>query len=223
MALDGTYAGLQASVADFLPRPDLTAQIPDFIRMFEYQFDRAVRVADQIVSTTLTINAASTALPADFNGVVSLELPAGSGGPLTNKQPLEIRALKQSAFSAPGTPFAFAIVGTNVETAPAPSGAFACPFLYYARLPALTASNTTNWLLTKHADIYLYGTLLQTAMYLKDDGRIQGWGGLLQQFMNDLVASDGRTAFGHNLIPPYRSAAAPIGNAAVGGPAPAGA
>jgi hypothetical protein len=31
MALDGTYAGLQASVADRLNRADLTAVVPAFI------------------------------------------------------------------------------------------------------------------------------------------------------------------------------------------------
>ena len=35
MALDGTYAGLKASVADWLNRADLTAVVPDFITLAE--------------------------------------------------------------------------------------------------------------------------------------------------------------------------------------------
>jgi hypothetical protein len=40
MSLDGTYAGLQASVADWLNRADLTAVVPDFIAMAEAQISR---------------------------------------------------------------------------------------------------------------------------------------------------------------------------------------
>ena len=40
MALDGTYAGLQASIADFLNRTDLAAAIPDFIVLAEAQMAR---------------------------------------------------------------------------------------------------------------------------------------------------------------------------------------
>ena len=40
MALDGSYDGLKASIADFLNRSDLTTAIPDFIRMAEAQMTR---------------------------------------------------------------------------------------------------------------------------------------------------------------------------------------
>ena len=47
--------------------------------------------------------------------------------------------------------------------------------LYYQKIPALSASNTTNWLLTAHPDVYLYGALMQSAPYLDDDQRMQVW------------------------------------------------
>jgi hypothetical protein len=40
MALDGSYAGLQASIADFLNRGDLSTVIPDFITLAEAQMAR---------------------------------------------------------------------------------------------------------------------------------------------------------------------------------------
>jgi hypothetical protein len=158
-------------------------------------------------------------LPADFNGVVSFELPAGNS-PVRYEKPDGIRALRQ-LYPSTGTPFAWSIMGSNLEVVSAPSGSFACPLAYYARLPALSNANTTNWLLTKHPDAYLYGTLLQTAPYLKDDPRLQIWGGLYESALDDIEASDARTSFGHGLTPPFRNAAYPEGTAAQPAPPPA--
>lgn len=209
MALDGTYAGLQVSVADFLMRSDLVQVIPDFIRLAEAQLSRRLRVADMITSTTLVVSTTSAALPTDFEGVVSFELPAGTGGPMRYVRPEEVRAQRQTNLSSTGTPQMFSIMANTVETAPAPSGSITCLLAYYAKIPALTVSNTTNWLLTKHPDLYLYGACLQSAPYLLDDPRLEVWGQLYAQGISDLLASDGRTAFGHGLIPPFRAAAPP--------------
>jgi len=50
--------------------------------------------------------------------------------------------------------------------------------MYYAKVPTLSDSNETNWLLTHHPDIYLYGALLHSAPYLKEDERAQTWAAL---------------------------------------------
>src|SRR5581483_617757 len=170
MALDGTYAGLQASIQEFLNRPDLASAIPTFITLAENQINRRIRVADMMASTTLSVSSAATNLPSDFNGVVSFELPSGNA-PLRYEKPEGLRAQRNLNYASAGTPFMWTIIGTTLETCPAPSGTFACQLVYYQRLPALSGSQTTNWLLTKHPDIYLYGSLLQTAPYLKDDAR----------------------------------------------------
>ena len=33
----------------------------------------------------------------------------------------------------------------------------------------------TNWVLTSHPDVYLFGSLYQAAPYLKDDERVPVW------------------------------------------------
>lgn len=222
MALD-TYAGLQASVGDFMLRSDLTAVIPDFIRLAETQINRRLRVADMMTSATLSITASatSTALPSDFNGVVSLELPSGIGGPLRYEKPEGVRAMRQTNYMTPGIPFAFTVIGANIETVPAPSSTLACLLVYFQRIPVLSVSNTSNWLLTKHPDIYLYGALLQSAPYLKDDERLAVWGQLYETALKDLEGSDSRTSFTHGLVAPFRGAAAPQGTGPLPAPMPA--
>ena len=43
--------------------------------------------------------------------------------------------------------------------------------LYIAQIEALSAGNTSNWLLSSHSGAYLYAALLHAAPYLQDDPR----------------------------------------------------
>jgi len=66
--------------------------------------------------------------------------------------------------------------------------------VYYARIPALSDSNTSNWLLDYSPDIYLYGALMQSAPYLQNDERITIWSSLYLKAIDDLEISNQRTA-----------------------------
>ena len=46
---------------------------------------------------------------------------------------------------------------------------------YFQSLPALTDINQTNWLLDRHADLYLWSSLLNAEPWLKNDARIAVW------------------------------------------------
>ena len=65
MALSN-YTELQASIADTLNRDDLTAVIPDFVRLAEAQLNRVVRhwrMEDRVIAT---VDSQYTALPTNF-------------------------------------------------------------------------------------------------------------------------------------------------------------
>jgi len=55
--LDGTYAGLKASVADWLNRADLAAVVPDFIALAEGQMNRRLRVRRMVAAATAQVSA----------------------------------------------------------------------------------------------------------------------------------------------------------------------
>jgi len=55
---------------------------------------------------------------------------------------------------------------------------------------ALSDTNTTNWLLTSHPDVYLYGSLLEAEPYLKDDERAALWGTLYEQAASQVRVPD---------------------------------
>jgi len=197
MPLDGTYTGLQASVADWLARADLSAVTPDFIAMAEAQISRRLLmdgpVRPMMGRDTLSIGAEFVTVPADFMGARTITV-SGADTPsgllqLQIATPDEINDLKAYHSGQDGAPRRFAVVGTSLQFWPWNGGTVAGALTYWQRLPALAAAGT-NWLITLHPDAYLYGALLQAAPYLKDDARVAMWGALFQTVLADIVAAD---------------------------------
>ena len=55
--------------------------------------------------------------------------------------------------------------------------------------------HTTNWLLDNHPDAYIYGTLLQSPVYLGHDERITLWLGRYNQIIEQITTSDQKASF----------------------------
>ena len=70
-----------------------------------------------------------------------------------------------------GTPMFYAHSESQFELYPTPDQATTAEILYYQKVPALSDSNTTNWLLSYAPDVYLYGSLIHSAPYLAEDAR----------------------------------------------------
>jgi hypothetical protein len=85
------------------------------------------------------------------------------------------------------------MVGTEYEVYPAPDDSYTAEVVYYAKITPLSDSNTSNWLLTLSPDIYLYGALMQSAPYLKDDERLVVWASVYQKMVEDMNVSDERS------------------------------
>lgn len=163
-----TYAELQTAITTWLHRNDLAAVAPDFITLAEAKFNRLLRARDMEDAISGTITNGAIALPADFAELKSLYADTS---PPTSLQPKPLEWIRNQAELAT-TPLHYAFDQSNLVFWPS-SGDVAGT--YYARIPALSNSNTTNWLLTKWPDLYLFGSLEQSAPYLKADPRLPMW------------------------------------------------
>ena len=74
--------------------------------------------------------------------------------------------------------------------APTPNNNADFEVLYYARLAPLSSDNQTNWLTQNAPNAMLYGTLKQTAPFLKDDARLAVWSGLFDAALGALKTED---------------------------------
>lgn len=189
-----TYAELQSAIADFLNRDDLTSIIPTFIDMAEAQMAREIRHWRQEKRVETTLNERYENLPNDF--IEAISLTAGSDR-LTLISAAEMQD-RVEASSQTGTPKYYRFTADQIEFYPAPtaSSTATLSMQYYARVPALSDSNTSNWVLTYAADAYLYGALVHSAPYLQDDGRIAIWASLYQNAIEGLRRDNNSGKYG---------------------------
>lgn len=191
MALDGTYAGLKASVASWLKRTDLTSSIPDLVALAEARIARDLRLRKQVVKTTLTTVAGtqSVTLPSDFLEAENITVNTSPPRNLSVVTP-ELLDVKFPAGYWTGVPAVYCLVGDQMQFGPTPDGAYGISLDYYQRFTALSAEADTNWLLQKHPSIYLFATLAEAAPFLMDDQRAATWEAKYAKDVNDLQNAD---------------------------------
>jgi hypothetical protein len=168
-----TYAELQTAIGDWLNRADLDQKIPDFIRLAESTLNDVLRQADMITqSTGVTITSGRATLPADALEVVYAQVGSTEDEPLEQISPQQLTMLRRTRTRDAANPRFFAIIGRQIVVTPTPSSG-TLDIDYYQRIPALTTSNTTNWLLDDAPHVYLYTSLLHATPFLMDDARYQ--------------------------------------------------
>ena len=194
------YTELQAAVASYLARGDLTAIIPDFVTLAEAKINRVLLHPRMETRTTLTVNTLLSDpefidLPTDFQTMRSVRLSGVTGKPRLNfLTQTQIDDYRYSIDNVSDQPAYFSIVGDEMELAPTPNEDFDVEVLYRANIPAL-ASNSTNWLLTLAPDLYLYATLLESAPYVGRDERISVWGSAMVEVLDQLNIHGERQSF----------------------------
>jgi hypothetical protein len=178
------YTTLQAAIVEYLARDQdatLIARIPTFIQLAEAKFNRQLFVRQMEQRSTALTDALSSepefiSLPSDFQSMRRVRLSDVTGKPaLEFRSGLQMDDYRFSSGNLAGQPKYFTIFGDEIELAPTPDSATTIEMVYRKNVPALS-SNSTNWLLTLAPDIYLYGALLESAPYIKEDARIQTWG-----------------------------------------------
>ena len=197
-----TYSDLKSTVADWLNRQDLTAVIPSFITLAEAQFNRdeRLRVKDSMVRATASFDQQYEALPGNYLEMANLQI--NNVTPFQKMQFLTYSQMDEykNSFNTNGVPKYYTIVGNQLELLPIPGDTYTAEMVYYAKIASLSDSNTTNWLLAKHPDIYLYGALIQSAPYLKDDERVATWMSLYERMLEDMEKADERALFSGAVI-----------------------
>ena len=193
MALD-TFAGLKATIADYLNRDDLTSVIPSFITIAEAKFNRKLRTRQMVKRAEGQIETAFFAYPADWLQAKEFQLNTNPIVRLKFVTEAYGDELKANSYVSTGQPAYYTITGTQLEFIPTPDSTYSAELTYYAKIPALSDSNTSNWLLAYAPDLYLYGALMEAAPYLKDDERLPVWSQMYINSLGDIEVADQRAS-----------------------------
>ena len=191
-----TYSELKTSVADFLNRDDLTSAIANFIALGEAQMNRDIRHYSMIKRSVAEIDTRYSSLPSDFLEPIRLHIDDSYQTRLELTSLDDMLQLRNNTANAIGKPQYYAIVGDSIEVYPTPDADYNTELMYYAKIDALSDSNTSNWVLSSHPDAYLYGSLMQSAPYLKDDNRLTVWASLYAGIISSINKQSERTKYG---------------------------
>lgn len=185
------YSDLQTAIATWLQRTDLTATIPDFISIFEATANRRLRVRQQETTTTLTPAVGVLTLPTDY---LSHRRLTWTGTPRRELSYVEPSWLQGAYPNIPTTfPSVFTIEGGSIKIMPTDDTNTAVELVYFAKIAALSTGNTTNWLMTAHPDLYLFGTLTEAQAYAVNVDNAALWKARRDELFDEIETLSNRT------------------------------
>lgn len=190
-----TYAELKSAVANFLARTDLTDQIPNFIQLAEARLSRELETRDQEKRATATLTSGDEfiALPTDMREIREIKLNTSPNVVLEYKSPT---ALDTTYTGSTGKPLAYSIVGGELKIRPIPDDSYTAEIIYIGSLSALSDSNTTNVMLTRHPDAYLSGSLVEAYTYLMDEARASTYDAKFTRSIEEIRKDEQRSHYG---------------------------
>lgn len=161
-----SYSGLQSAVTEWMARSDLASDMPSFIFLAESLINQKLEHRKMEAVTTLTPASNICTLPDDFLKVRKVSY--GSNGTILEGMSPETA---NAHYDTGSTTSAYTIIGNELELYP--SGDEDVTLTYYQKIPALSDSNTSNWLLVEAPHLYLSATKAMAADFIKDDAEYQ--------------------------------------------------
>jgi hypothetical protein len=154
--------------------------------------NRELRVRPMLSRSTATISDEYSAVPTDFLGVRSFALDSA------DLAFVDVADIDDAATdtTAAGKPTRYSVVGAEFRFFPAPDADYASVLTYWAKIPALSDDNPTNWLLTAHPDAYLYGAILHYAAFNRDADLMATAGPAFAAALDAIRANDISESFG---------------------------
>lgn len=192
-----TYAELQTAILSRMDRSDLTADVPDWIRVAEHDINRWLRTVWTEKRAYATPTSAFVERPSDYNGLRNVQWDyQGYRLPLEQVSPSQIDQIHPSTTT--GVPQYFCVHTSEFELRPAPSGdnTSTIEIVYYFTPAALTDSNTSNEVLVNAPDLLFYRALAEGFDHLMDDARSVKYMQMYLKIKDDIMKDDVKSKWG---------------------------
>jgi hypothetical protein len=164
-----SYATLKTAISEW-DASDLSSDVDVFIDMAEAYFNLKLRLRQMETTDDLTPTSNVCTLPTDY---------------IEYKRVVEKASIRRK--------LAYITEDAADELYPTRSSGLACHFMILGE--TLSGSNTTNWLLLAHPNLYLHTCLLYAAEWRKDTARLQTEATFVQNYVDLLHAADNRGKF----------------------------
>lgn len=184
---------LMREVKEELNRADITdLELRSGIQLVEAYLNRNLRVSQMEVVTSIDLFAGVGDVPSDF-----LALRA-----MYDADRVAIPAVDAVAMieTETGQRKVCAIVGNDFRVSPREDETVTV--IYWAKIPALTIDQQTNWVMDSFPDVYWFGVLAFVTSRIGDDasGNVEKWHAAFRQSAAELVEHGKRRRFGGPLL-----------------------
>lgn len=187
-----TYAELVTALdgaSGYLHRTDLTAKIPDFIRLAESKINRKLRLLLQEQESTLTATIGSRlmAVPTRFGTPIALWLETYQPREemiYVNPEALEVT---QSAAASDY----YTVDGSNIATENPADIAYTYTLRYLTTFDL--ATTLTNTVLTDYPDVYIYGALAESVSWTQQFDLLAVWQGKFDAAIKEAISDTNAT------------------------------
>ncbi len=180
-ALDGT--------SGYLHRTDLTAKIPDFIKLAESKINRKLRLLLGETESTLTATIGSRlmAVPTRFGSPI--ELWDTTNEPRTKMLYMQPDLLPVTTTN--GASEYYTVDGAYIATENPADVAYTYTLRYQTKFNLETTS--TNTILDNYPDIYVYGSLLASIPFTRDYKNFDVWSALYNNAIDEAMTDSNVT------------------------------
>lgn len=180
MAVISSYTTLLTAISDELARSDLTSFLPNFVQMWEEDFLREPKNFGRWMEANLSsaISSSVVAVPAAY---LAMKYAYVNGSPSSRLDRVSLNQLygRYPRGSDTGLPVWYARDNTNFVFGPAPDSTYTIKGTYWAKptlLRSFAADAAAHYLIVNAPDLCLYGSLMHSAPFLRNDSRLEMWG-----------------------------------------------
>lgn len=197
-----SWTGLQAAIADYLGRNDLSDRIPVFIALAERRMNRELRLRVMERRAETDVQQGQSAVPLPWrrepgNWDVFMEMRDLTWNGTVNLTYMPPDTYGQSR--PQGLPREYTIIGRDLFLMPPPDGAGTLYLTYYAEIPPLGPAQPDNTVLLTFPDLYLYGALVESGPYTRGSGPLEIWTQYYAAARQKAEANEQRARFTANL------------------------
>jgi hypothetical protein len=183
-----TYDELKTAIQNYLDRDDLDED--ELIDLAEARHQRDIRIREMITRDSITVDSRQISLPSGFLEMLQIRLLTD---PVTVLEEVNIHEMTRIRVETTGKPKWF-VEQNEIEFDKSPDDSYSGEILFYKAFTALSDADTSNALLTRAPDAYLYASLLAAEPFIFNDERLPLWEKLYTSARDRLNAVDRKRA-----------------------------
>lgn len=175
-------------MSQYMKRKDLNALIPTFIGLAEEWLDETIYTLARETSYVFTPLQPVNPLPSDYKRIIRVY----GNGELLDPFPTDFDS-SYAGGTIPAIGNGYQLINNNIV--------LSLPQLvkvqidYYAILEGLSDTNVSNWLFEDSPNTYLWGSLVQAAIYMRDTNLQTVWDSLLQRSLGTYTDDDAKARY----------------------------